>query len=216
MTQLIHIPISASAFGQWSGRRRFFDQDTALHAFVTGLFGRDTLQPFRYFETGGSGAIYGYSAQDAEDLMARITQVATPDVEQVLAGEVKSKVMPVIEAGTRIGFDLKTCPVRRRNGRETDAYDVDRSFERNRSREESYQFWLRERLGEAADLEVMRISQFSKIKTVRKKRKVSLPTVTLHGTLLVKDTEAFNALIQSGIGRQKSYGYGQILLRPAD
>ena len=36
----------------------------------------------------------------------------------------------------------------------------------------------------------------------------------LYGELEVTDPEAFNRLLATGIGRDKAYGYGMLLLRP--
>jgi len=39
--------------------------------------------------------------------------------------------------------------------------------------------------------------------------------VTLTGTLRVTDSDAFLALLRSGIGRHKSFGYGMLKVRRA-
>ena len=39
------------------------------------------------------------------------------------------------------------------------------------------------------------------------------PDVTIHGTLTVRDPEAFGTLIANGAGRQKTYGYGMLIIR---
>lgn len=218
MTNLIQIPLSAREFGRWMGQRGLQDLDTGLHTFVTGLFGRSVLQPYRYFESRGEDAalIYGYAISTAEELNDMVAITATPGMEDVLTGEIRSKVMPRLSRGQRIGFDLRTIPTRRRDGRERDAHAIDLDMERGRTREESYHAWLAERLAGCAEIEQSRVSRFEKMRTRRKGTKITVPSINMQGTVSVTDPEAFSALLLAGIGRHKAYGYGQMLLRPAD
>ena len=39
---------------------------------------------------------------------------------------------------------------------------------------------------------------------------------TVHGTMTVTDPAAFAQLLAHGVGRHRAYGYGMLLLRPAN
>lgn len=83
-------------------------------------------------------------------------------------------------------------------------------------RETIYLDWLAERLLPAAtlDLAATRLASFRRLRIQRAGRRLEGPEAVLHGTLNVLDPAAFAALLQRGIGRHRTYGYGMILLRP--
>lgn len=216
MTNFIHIPVNAREFGRWCGLRGLNDQDSALHALVTGLFGRQALQPFRFYESQDAASIYGYSASGAEELTAISTMTATPDVERIISGPFSSKPLPALPAATRIGFEVRVSPVRRVGNQERDAFAADLALGYETTREESYLRWFARRLGGAAEIEEFRISKMRRLRTLRKDRRVELPEAVFQGTLTVSDQDRFAELLSGGIGRQKAYGYGMLLLRPAD
>lgn len=154
-----------------------------------------------------------------------------------------TKPMPEIAApGRRLGFDIRVRPVVRlasavtapadrtgsrqhgfKAGAEVDAFlaealrDPDRSAmrEAERSREEVYAAWLAERLGAAAAVEDVRLAAFRRSLAARKNgRGTEGPDATLHGTLAIRDADAFADRLRRGVGRHKAYGYGMLLLRP--
>lgn len=215
MTHLVHIPMNPRDFGRWSARRGFRDNDAALHALVTGLFGRAVFQPFRFFETEGGCSIYGYSEHDEDVLRALMEVTMTPDMP-VFPEDLRSKPMPELEANARVGFDMRVTPMRRRGAVERDAHDVEVLNGIQRNREESYLKWLSERLAGVADIEDFRLVRFRKTQGSRKGVKVHLSDATFHGTVSVKDRAGFLDLLKNGVGRGKAYGFGMVLLRPAD
>jgi CRISPR system Cascade subunit CasE len=93
-----------------------------------------------------------------------------------------------------------------------------------RTREAVYRDWLAERLGPAARLESARLAAFERVRSIRPARRdgaprrtaVEGPDATLQGTLVVQDPAAFAALLARGVGRHLAWGYGMLLLRPAD
>ena len=84
-------------------------------------------------------------------------------------------------------------------------------------RDEIYAEWLVERLDGAASVESgeCRLAAFQRSRTVRGNGSgPEGPDATLHGTLTVRDADAFARLLRKGVGRHKAYGYGMLLLRP--
>lgn len=223
MTHLIQINLDVAALGKWSGARGMTDNDSATHALVTGIFGRKTLQPYRLIENKHGATLFGYSDQPAEKLSEILEITGSPEIARMMGAGPLSKEMPMLPEGSRIGFEVKVAPVRRKEGLgERDAYDIDVAMGRTRSREESYQNWFSQKIEGIAELEDFRLAGFNKSRTKRKNHQsgkaanVTVPWAILQGTLVIKDATEFRRLLRRGIGRHQSFGYGQLLLRPAD
>lgn len=217
MTNLIHIPMNGRAFARWSEGRGLRDSESAGHAFVTGMFGRQALQPYRIFESDASWSIYGYSSQNADSLRQTAEITATPDMLEVLdLANLRHKAMPLIAAGTRVGFDVRFRPTRRSKFGEHDAFLADLERNPNVDRETSYINWFAERLAGAAEIETFRLTRSSLVRTMRKRQMVAAPDATAQGTVKVSDAEAFLTTLSRGVGRHLAFGMGMLLLRPAD
>lgn len=144
--------------------------------------------------------------------------------------------------GHLLGFEVRARPVVRQaaNRRELDAFlaAVEASHGASVDRNEVYLQWFREQLGighesqsqpwhGAVDLvevtinrfrlqEVMRRTQISEEEGKRRRRTVSGPDVVFAGTLRIRDSERFGRLLERGVGRHRSFGYGMMLVRPAN
>ena len=149
-------------------------------------------------------------------------------------------------SGQRIGFELRARPVRRvyedlqdarhggrvvKKGSEVDAYWLEKlrnpmdnatasrpvpSGGAPVQREHCYHLWLAARLAHAAQVKACRIRSFRRAKAVRGSTVVEGPDVVLHGDLEIEDTGQFAHALRYGVGRHKAYGYGMLLLRPAN
>lgn len=89
------------------------------------------------------------------------------------------------------------------------------------SRESVYLDWLAERFEDAAilDRQATRMTRFARDHVQRRagngKEAISEgPDATFHGELMVKDGQAFQKLLTSGVGRHTAFGFGMLLLRP--
>ena len=110
---------------------------------------------------------------------------------------------------------------------ERDAYQWDRMKreyhgEEPRQRLEVYTEWLQARFEQAGGAEVasgdMVITSFRSNKAIRRAsgKPVSGPDATVGGVLTIAGPEAFGQMIEHGVGRHRSYGFGMILLRPME
>lgn len=234
MTHLVHFHLNQRAFGVWAARRGLsgrgdFDPHHAMHVLLSAQFGKGMLQPYRLFQQRfGPWSVYGHSAMSAEELIRTAELVGTPEMLAVISlAEMRSKPLPAqIEWGRRIGFEIRLSPTVRADGREQDAW----VFEQKRPargdgellerpappREEVYGAWFARRLTGAAELEGVRMTAFRQASMLRSGNRFTAPEVVLQGTLRVTDPAAFRALHEGGIGRGKAYGFGLLLLRPAD
>ena len=234
MTQLIHFPVDAAAFGRWSGRRALtiggaFDPGHACHVLLSALFGKAAFQPFRLFAPQrGDWSIYGVSQQSLEELQATANMVAPPEMLGILdMVGARSKTLPESFAqGLRIGFDITMSPTRRKGSSERDAFTCEALHRfpespdgmRNAGigREDVYRKWFAEKILGAADLEIFRMVSYQRRVMIRSGSKVHGPEAIFQGTLRVLDPVAFGAIVHAGLGRGRAYGYGLMLLRPAD
>ena len=63
------------------------------------------------------------------------------------------------------------------------------------------------------------MQSFQRIRAYRKRNAARYsegPDALMRGELTVTDGTAFACLLKKGIGRHRAYGYGMLLLRPAD
>lgn len=234
MSHLVHFHVNQRAFGVWAAKRGLsgrgeFDPHHAMHVLLCALFGKGVLQPYRLFQQRmGPWSVYGHSALSAEELAKNAELVGTPEMLSVIdLGDMRGKPLPAeIEAGRRIGFEIRLSPTTRADGREQDAWvsrmkhaapaDGELLERPAPSREEVYQDWFARRLDGAAELEVVRMTAFRQASMLRSGKRFTAPETVLQGTLRVTDPEAFRTLYENGIGRGKAYGFGLLLLRPAD
>lgn len=192
------------------------------------------------------GTLYGYASDDGHVLRETATTVAPPEYCEIIRpGEIQAKQMPqTFRSGQQLGFELRARPVRRiyedvrdtkhgkvvKKGSEVDAYWLERlrsSVDDDTAspslpsgtttqREHCYRQWLVARLASAAEVKACRLRSFRRAKAVRGPTVVEGPDVVLHGELEVGDARQFAHALRQGIGRHKAYGYGMLLLRPAN
>jgi len=215
------------------------DEGRALHHFLCEAFGKSAVQPFRLMP-GRNGSryatLYGYTGQTEAGLRKALAETAPPESELVLdLGHLAVKAMPESwSIGRRLAFDVRVRPVRRlhnpvgsftRKGAEVDAWLLEALHrfpdrppedvgERVR-RDEVYARWLAERLDGAARIETVRMTRLDQTVALRKSSASRGPDVTLQGELTVTNGAAFAEKLRRGVGRHAAYGYGMLLLRPA-
>lgn len=95
------------------------------------------------------------------------------------------------------------------------------------TREDVYLDWLAERLKGAAQLDRSKSHMQRFARRIAERRPLNEqgnwtptasegPDATIHGELAVVDSNAFGRLLGAGVGRHTAYGYGMLLLRPAE
>lgn len=225
---------------------RDLDEGYAVHALLAALFdhgagesARVAPKPFSIASSSQRTVeVLGYAGIDHVALVERAKTFADPlawgvcDIENVA-----SKPMPAeIKAGTRLGFAVRVCPIRRiaktgpmTNDRaEVDAF-VAKSWEVNDrevklDREEVYRDWLGEELAKegAARLVHASMNNFHLGRLHRKTQgeartasRSQRPDVRFEGVLEVSDPAGFAGRLARGIGRHRAFGFGMLLLRPA-
>lgn len=235
---LVEIPLSLPALNRWAGQRNIgrglFDEGLALHHLLGEVFGPAVLQPFRLLVAprARTGTLYAYNAAPAEDLRATAAPLMGPTENEVVSlAALRSLERPETtwKQGMRLGFDLKVRTVVRLasaiegkagqfpKGAEVDVFLAETlRKDRARGREDVYLDWLAARLAPAADLErdASRLHLFRRVRSLRGGRRIEGPEAIVHGTLTVRDPQAFARLLARGVGRHRSYGYGMLLLRP--
>jgi CRISPR system Cascade subunit CasE len=177
----------------------------------------------------GSYDVLAYSRRSPDDL--RSIYMPLPSLaEAVPVDGIMGYPLPAPKAGTELRFHITFCPMVRTysdrsrgiKGRERDVYTIEVEKNLNeadrRDRMTVYRDFLVERLVGAEIVSVQ--PQGFKLETVRRgkddnDRKFAVPAATFAGTLRVTDPEAFLEIVGTGIGRQRTYGFGMLLLGAA-
>jgi CRISPR system Cascade subunit CasE len=186
-----------------------YQDDTGIlvHHQLAALFGEGTVQPFRTLGEEGRSMpalggdrpgrwlpVLGYTREPEAELRERARRFADPDHYAGCDWEsFASKPMPAVAEETRLGFELRACPVVRlasplavagkagepvsyQAGAEVDAWVYSRWMAGERSgresraasREEVYGEWLRARIAGAAEVDAVHIEGFSRQRLVRR------------------------------------------------
>jgi len=215
------------------------DPGYLVHLLLRRVFGGRAPQPFHLEESARHPLLWGYAEADAAELGERLALADPLAAGAFVSGSLASRPMPAsFPPGRRLGFRLRASPVvrrRREDGRvlELDVFlarALDRPREEAVVREEVYRDWLARRLDEGgARLQVVRMVRFLQVPLVRRTgggRPHPLPSpggglarrpdAIFEGVLEVVDPERFAARLRRGIGRHRAFGYGMLLLRPAE
>lgn len=205
------------------------DLGYGIHAWLSAAFGEFAPRPWRLlWQQGRSPRILGYSNQDATQMRERIEEFADPGVMVVCSktDDIVSRSMPAFRVGRQLAMDVQCMPIIRksRTGIEQDIFlSVEKGT--GRRRDDVYCEWALERLstsGAIGDVHLA-LQGFRLVKQMRRTSKrdgkrntttLVRPQVQLQGRFVVKDAEAFLALLARGLGRHTAFGYGMILLRP--
>lgn len=229
--QMIRAEISVRDFQRWMGTKRLQDPDHAMHCLMAECFGDLAPKPFRLILPRGAptGVLYGYGQADADALREEAAIGADPLQYRMVTRGLESKLMPSQwQAGRSLNFEVRIRPTRRLkrpadNGEHTAERDafLMQALDPNRetkSREEVYGTWLAEQLQKsgAAELNSSSLRSFLRTRSQRKQggRRIEGPDAVMQGSLTIKDPEEFSSLLARGIGRNRAYGYGMLLLRP--
>jgi CRISPR system Cascade subunit CasE len=184
----------------------------------------------------GSYEILGYSKRSPEELASIYSPIPSL-AEAVPLSSIRGYPLTAPAAGTELRFYTTICPMIRGysckekgiRGRERDAYTVETEKAKAKGRDprermQVYHDFLSDRMMGVELLSAQPIG-FSFTKVLRgKERKhpedddthrFAVPSVTFSGILRVTDPADFLQTITTGIGRQRTYGYGMILLGAA-
>ncbi len=240
--QLLRLQPDPAALAPWATRHGLLSPDGdfgyALHALLCSAFGDLTPKPFHYL--GGRQGLLAYTSADLENLRLNAA-LATPDVARALGLDaLDARPFPTVwKTGQRLGFELRVRPVvRSKEGGERDAFlhainpavDSEKDAKNGSLAERTavYTDWLGKQLAVdgAAEIAETRMESFKLTRVLRKagngengKRKttsIAGPDVVFKGQLLVGDPEAFHRLLARGVGRHRAFGFGMLLLRPAN
>lgn len=246
---LVRLRVDAQKLYRFARRSRAtareFDEGYAVHALLAALFDHgapeaERVAPKPFHVTGTDQRVMevlGYASLDHQALVERAQSFADPAAWGVcdLDGAASKPMPAAFPAGTRLGFTVRACPIRRvakRGPMERERAEVDaflaKSWEVGREvpldREAVYRAWLEEEIakdGAAAVVEARTTSfQLGRLHRrtqgeERRGHRTSRPDVTFDGVLEVKDPEAFARRLARGLGRHRAFGFGMLLLKPA-
>lgn len=214
------------------------DDGYAVHSLVSELWGEMAPKPF--FVSGSESkhlTVLAYSVFPKSKLIDRAQAFADPSCYEAVKWEYFSEKQMPSEWGNGLvlGFKVRVCPVKRSSkgssGGEKDAYlshiEYQNSLEgqsrQPMTRFDVYKEWLRARLEKNSSVAVEKVEidafQFTKSQRRNQKRKVTIierPDVVLKGELKILDGKSFCSLLEQGVGRHSSFGFGMLLLYPIE
>lgn len=226
MTNLVEIRFSAPKVFSWAGSLGIARADIGyiVHSALCAAYGDGRLKPFTVMGVSkDSIRVLGYSPLTADELERHRSEAAHP-VESAMVISAASKPMPdAWREGAEYSFEVRIAPTRRENTsrKHKDAYLFG---DHGKSRDEIYADWLNSRIGNAAEIEELSMKSFNLTKISRRgensegKRKFGnqsiVPDVVFTGRIRVKNSSQFSELIANGIGRNRAFGFGALLLKP--
>lgn len=168
----------------------------------------------------GSERPFQFRVEQSKGTMLRILmQSSIPTVREVDQIRVvrQKQFAPAFAQGQRLRFRLKANPIKTikdDRGRTNGKGEV-KSCRVPLIKEEEQIEWLSRKLGGVATLGEVVIRSRENIYFRKGNRPGKVVSVTFEGALSVNDSEAFTALLASGIGPAKSLGCGMLSLAPA-
>ena len=214
------------------------DPGYALHGALKATFGALAPHPFLVRERGRTNELLGYVAAEtsavteAASVAAALGSVPGPVLN---LAQIEARRMPADwTEGRQWSFETRVRPIvrSRSKGRDTASAEIDvahwlasRSTDgETPSREEAYCRWLGERLATSGAARLVRAHVVAMRSCVvlrrpliagkRRMQRVPGPDVTMRGELQIDDPAKFAALLSSGIGRHRAFGFGCLLLAP--
>lgn len=231
--RMVQAEINTSELGRWMGSRGLTDLDHAFHCFQKDVLGELAPRPFRLIipRKSSQGVMYAYTHAREEELQEAIATFGTPDQLRAMPPlGIRTKDMPSIwRPGRELGFEIRIRPIVRKNLRkenratELDAYNLavreTPEGETKPMRRETYAKWLEHQLekqgGATMNPGIALMVSFQKIRSHRGNGNTVLgPETVMRSIMTIRNPEKFQQMLEHGIGRQRAYGYGMILLKP--
>jgi CRISPR system Cascade subunit CasE len=233
---LLHCNLDLQAVMMWAIRERLMVPDGdigyALHVLLVQAFGDQAPTPFRYMNS--RQGLLAYSDYDAATLQTRLNaQSKAVFVQSLLDSQtIACKALPTVwQVGQRLAFEVRFFPVvrRRRSRKDFSEQDVflqqleQASSKQTVQREAVYRDWLAQQFAAfgAAELLTTQMTAFrlttllhSVHHQARGLHQSIGPDVIVHGQLQIINSDRFVAFVRRGIGRQRAFGFGMLLLRP--
>jgi CRISPR system Cascade subunit CasE len=241
MAQLNPAPDALIRFLAGQGLNRSSDSDFGygIHAWLAATFGDLAPAPFRlHLDPRGArtAKLLAYTQYSREELLDYALTFAEPAAQAVcnLQQDLAVAAFPGPERwlpGRRLGFEVLTCPISRRarSGIERDRFlhQADHTApDTELNRTQVYSDWLSVQMDGAARIEQVDLGSFQLVSQLRRGQasgatgrpsaRLIRPAALLRGVLSVIEGAAFHALLAHGIGRHRAWGYGMLLLKPAN
>lgn len=201
-------------------------------AFAESFGGGEWPKPFAVRRRGGDGnyEILAYSRHSA-DALTSIYRPVPALADAIPVDRIMGYPLIAPAEGTALKFHTTFCPMVRTHsdkakgskGRERDVYtlEIEKAKEQERPSEDRmvvYRRFLDDRMKGARIIAAQPVG-YSLTQVQRKTtdgtHRFAVPSITFSGFLTVTDPPKFLETIIGGIGRQRTYGFGMILLGAA-
>jgi CRISPR system Cascade subunit CasE len=219
----INMTAAARHVAQFSPRRALSDPGYVIKTILTEAFGGPVLRPWALrAQRQQHAVIVAYSSKPIDEITSRLG-LALPSVRTCI-GEVFGYPVPELAKEQRLRYTVRLCPtIRSTNRGETDAFLLAADMvspDAGLTRDAIYREYLAERLA-GVRLNTCRLEGFQLHAMVRKREGGSglatrkFPDAVLSGELTLVEPSLFMEVLAKGVGRQRAFGYGMVMLQPA-
>jgi CRISPR system Cascade subunit CasE len=217
---------------------RDVDEGYLVHCVLRGLWQERAPSPFVLRGHGRILEAWAYCRTSAAELIDHARSFGDPSLVATIhdLDHMASRPMPSFDAGRRLGFVLRACPVARLatarhghdEGAELDVF-LARCFSAGQdvavSREQVYSDWLRERMADTektgVTLTSARVVAMTRARLLRRTqeierraRRLERPDIRFEGELVVVDGVRLCNWLGQGVGRHRAFGFGAVMLVP--
>lgn len=201
------------------------DLGYTLHAWLAALFGPDAPKPFRQLPQRNE--VLAYARCPHVELLDHARAFAGPQAWAALdESGVASKPMPKEwRQGQRLHVEVLACPVTRKDDDEKDVYlrALDRLGDGAPPRAEIYREWfVQQWKGAVAFDRIELLGMGSRRRMLRRARNggsrlksVERPHALFGANVAIEEPGLFGELLARGIGRHRAFGFGMVMLAPA-
>ena len=219
----INMTAAARHVAQFFPRRAISDPGYVIKTILTEAFGGPVLRPWALrAQRQQHAVIVAYSSKPIDEITSRLG-LALPSV-RTCVGEVFGYPVPALAKEQRLRYTVRLCPtIRSTNRGETDAFLLAADMvspNAGLTRDAIYRLYLAERLA-GVRLDTCRLEGFQLHAMVRKREGGSglaarkFPDAVLSGELTLVEPSLFMEVLAKGVGRQRAFGYGMVMLQPA-
>ena len=218
----INMTAAARHVAQFFPRRAISDPGYVIKTILTEAFGGPVLRPWALrAQRQQHAVIVAYSSKPIDEITSRLG-LALPSV-RTCVGEVFGYPVPALAKEQRLRYTVRLCPtIRSTNRGETDAFLLAADMvspDAGLTRDAIYRQYLAERLP-GVRLDTCRLEGFQLHAMVRKREGGSglaarkFPDAVLSGELTLVEPSHFMEVLAKGVGRQRAFGYGMVMLQP--
>lgn len=219
---LVSTTLDERAYGRWAEKDAYRGTDAPyrLHCLISEVFGGQApLRPYRIVESPGRPrTIFAYSRTAPAEIRRLARETGSALTMRALGTDaLRAGPVPRIRPGQRLVVSVLAASHRRRNGTtEMDAHSMSGGSPERAARERSYAAWLAEKIERTGGAQLLSatLMRWERAREMRSRNRppILITRAEMTGVLEVRSEPEFRALLATGVGRHRAYGYGMLMI----